>query len=216
MRRGLLLAGISVIAAAIVRSRLPTVYEPPAVRHSHAEISPVCPWRDPPRDLATLFPGATGYATESPILNAMTAPIRKQLSRSMASDENPLRVFRVQRGNENAGSVLVCRVKGEHGGIELIIGVETNGVVRAVTLQSQREPDAVARAITNPAWLSSFAGKDSNSRFRLGEDLPEVPADARASAEAIAEGVRSQIVVLSFAGKIAGSRVADPHAGHHH
>jgi hypothetical protein len=33
----------------------------------------------------------------------------------------------------------------------------------------------------------------------LGEDLPSVKAEARASAQAIADGVRSQLIVLSFA-----------------
>jgi hypothetical protein len=133
----------------------------------------------------------------------------------MTTDENPLRVFRVQRGNQNVGSVLVCRVKGEHGGIELVIGIETNGVLRALTVQSQREPEMVARAVTNAAWLGSFAGKDHKSRFRLGDDLPDVRAEAHASAEAIADGVRSQLTVLSFAEQLPGSLVADPHAGHH-
>jgi hypothetical protein len=176
-----------------------------------AERSPVCPWRDPLRDLSLLFPGATNFILETKALSGSIVPIRKRLGRDMTTDENPLRIFRVQQENQIVGSVLLARVKGSYGGIEIVVGVKTNTTVRGVLVQSQREPPQTAGAVTNTAWLDGFVGMSPGSRMRPGEDLANVPPGARASAQAIADGVRSQLIVLSFAEEMAA---ADPHAHH--
>ena len=103
------------------------------------------------------------------------------------------------QGSQPAGSVLVTRVKAEHGGIELVSGIGPEKAVRAVLIQSQREPDPVAQIITSSNFLAGFAGKIASSRLRPGEDLPAVPAVARVSAQAVADGVRDQLIVFSFA-----------------
>lgn len=200
-RSSLVLALVLALAAlAVLRWRGSSGKE--QAPHSHAsgpEVSPVCPWREPRRNLLALFPPATNYVTESRILSRMTVEVEQRLGRHLTADENPLRLHRVRHENQWPGSVLVTRVKGGHGGIEIVTGVETNGAVRGVLIQSQREPDAVARVITGSNFLAAFAGKDCTSPLRLGEDLPDVSAEARASAQAVADGVRSLLVVLSFA-----------------
>ncbi len=163
------------------------------------DVSPLCPWRDPQRDLPILFPPHTNYILETRILSSMTAPIRKRLGRHMNPDENPLRIFRVGESG-SAGAVLVTRVKGEDGAIEIVTGVTSRGTVQGVLIQSQREPDAVAQVITGSNFLASFVGRNASAPLRLGEDLPAVPALAHTSAQAIADGVRSELIVLSFAG----------------
>ena len=172
---------------------------PPPAYTFGPDVSPVCPWREPQRDLSVLFPPATNYVMEARILSRMTVAIERRLGRHMATDENPLRLYRVHHEDQWPGSVLVMRVKAEHGAIEIVTGMETNGAVRGVLIQSQREPEAVASVITGSKFLSAFAGKTAASPLRLGEDLPEVPPEARVSAQAVANGVRSQLVVLSFA-----------------
>lgn len=161
------------------------------------EITPICPWRNPSRDLAILFPFATEPVTETRILSGALVSIQKQLGRPMRADENPLRIYRVAHG-ANLGSVLVHRVKGEHGAIEVVTGIK-HDAVRGVLIQSQREPEVVARAITNSGWLAAFNGKRASSEFRVGNDLPDVPNEARPSAQAIADAVRSQLILFSFA-----------------
>lgn len=209
MRRGTLVITVLLAAAAFafVRLRAPAPAPPnQSPQAASLDHSPVCPWRDPIRDLKALFPPATNFVLESHIVSRSTAEIVKRLGRQMSVDENPLRVFRVQNRGDAPGSILVCRVKGTHGGIELVTGVELNGRVRGVVIQSQREPEAAADVITNPAWLGSFGGKTAQSPLRIGEDLPEVPSRARESAQAIADGVRSQLIVLSFAEKLESSQ----------
>ena len=166
---------------------------------ARAEPSPITPWRNPTRDLGILFPPATNYVLEARIVSGLTAEIQKQLGRPMHPDENPFRMHRVQHDGLARGAILITRVKAEHGGIEIVTGVETNGTIRGVLIQSQREPPAVAAAITNVSWLAGFAGKTAKSSLRLGADLPDVPSEARTSAQAIADGVRDQLIVLSFA-----------------
>lgn len=166
--------------------------------NSAPDVSPVCPWRDPQHDLPLLFPPATNYVLETRILSDLTTPIRTRLGRQMRPDENPLRIFRVSDSGAT-GSVLVTRVKGGHGAIEIVIGVTPGGTVQRVLIQSQREPEDVAGIITNAAFLNSLAGKNSTSSFTRAEALPALPEAARVSAQAIAAGVRDQLIVLSFA-----------------
>ena len=215
MRRGtLFLVGLLALIAWL-GFRFPSRTVPPELdATASSERTPVCPWRGPQGDLSALFPPATNYVTETRILSGKMAPIQKRLGRAMTVDENPLRVFRVLRQDRWRGSVLLCRVKGEHGGIEIVTGVETNGAVRRVLIQSQREPEAVAQVITNTTFLASFLGKNSAAPLRLGEDLLDVPAEARASAQAIADGVRSQLIVLSFAEQSLEARASGTHTNH--
>ena len=180
---------------------------------ARVEPSPVTPWRNPAHDLAALFPPATSYVLESRILSGLLAPIQKQLGRQIHPDENPLRIHRAQHNGQTLGFILVTRVKAEYGGIEIVTGVETNGTVRGVLIQSQREPPAVANSITNASWLAGFVGKTAKSEVRPGTDLPDVPAEARKSAQAIADGVRDQLIVLSFAEM--SVEVRERREGHH-
>ena len=203
MRRGtmVLALALAVIAFFVVRHRLKPDQEP---QHNPKDIarvepSPVCPWRNPVQDLKVLFPPATNHVLDPRVVSGLTAPIQKQLGRLMNPDENPLLIHRAQHDGRTLGSVLVTRVKAEYGGIEIVLGVETNGAIRGVLIQSQREPPEIAQAITNAAWLGSFAGKTAHSPLQPGTDLLAAPEAARHSAQAIAKGVRDTLTVLTFA-----------------
>jgi len=203
MRRGTLPLALLLALAAFffVRGRWANEKQPQHNPKDYAlvEPSPITPWREPAHDLAALFLPATNYVLESRIVTGLTVEIRKQLGRLMHPDENPFRIHRVQHEGQTLGAILITRVKAEHGGIEIVMGVETNGTIRGVLVQSQREPPTVAGAITNASWLAGFAGKNAKSSLRIGVDLPDVPAEARSSAQSIANSVRDQLIVLSFA-----------------
>ncbi len=200
LRRRVNSSGLLLAACLVLSGCSPSESEPPPAKPSSVlEASPVCPWRDPLADLARLFPPATNYVLETRILSEHTAELRRHLGRQMTPDENPLRIHRVRHGDQTTDSVLVTRIKAEHGGLELVTGIASNGLVRGVLIQSQREPEAVARVITSSNFLAAFAGKNAAAAWRIGLDLPEVPPEARLSAQAIADGVRSQLIVLFFA-----------------
>lgn len=216
MRRDTLLLVLALATATVLASRWrrPTETQQPRAKVLSAlEASPACPWRDPRHDLLALFPPATNCILESRIVSRMTAPIVKRLGRPMTADENPLRIYRVSEPGA-AGSVLVTRVKGESGAIEIVIGVHPLGEVHGVLVQSQRESEAVARIIASPGFLDSFAAKNASSPLRIGEDLPAVPEFARVSAQAIADGVRSELIVLSFAEMPLEARESGIHTNH--
>jgi hypothetical protein len=161
------------------------------------EAAPMCPWRDPASDLKQFFPDATRHAVETRILSGQRLELAERLGRMPTGDENALHVGRVYAGESLAGSVLTRRVKGEHGVIELVLAVEANGSVRGVRLQRLREPESIAQALQNLNWLRSFKGMRADSSWKLGEDIPGVPAEVCASATAVIEGTRSLLILLA-------------------
>jgi hypothetical protein len=207
-----LLVSLVVLTTVFWREKIGKQPAPKTEPLAGLDISPVCPWRDPARDLLRLFPPATNYVLEPQILSRRMAEIEKRLGRHMTADENPLRIHRVQQHGRWAGSVLVTRVKGEHGGIEIVLGLETNHLVQGVLIQSHREPESIAADLAK--MLPAFIGKSATSPLRLGEDLPGVAPASRASAQALADGVRDQLLVFSFADLSAEPRQTGHHTSH--
>ena len=156
------------------------------------------------------FSGSTRYQTETRILSGLRAPLAAQLGREPTGDENALLLYRVYAQQTPIGVVLTRRVKGAYGAIELVLAVAPDGHVLGLRLQRQREPENIAAALERPEWLASFVGKRVKDGWQLGEDVGGVSGEARSSAEAIVEGTRSLLVLLSVA---EGAPVSN--AGHH-
>jgi hypothetical protein len=170
-----------------------------AAAHALVDSAPLCPWREPQRDLRQFFPGATGIHEETRILSHLRLALIHELGRPLTAEEMLLRPFRIMKGSEPVGTVLVRRVKGEFGAIELVLAVTPEGRVRGLRLQRQREPEAVAAALTSPEWRGAFREKSADSPLRVGKDLPAVSREATVSAQAVAEGVRSLLILLRAA-----------------
>jgi hypothetical protein len=161
----------------------------------------LCPWRQPEADMSTFFPHATSHRTESIALSHHLAELRKRLGRWPGPAENPLQIHRIYAGRQLLGSVLARRVKGEYGAIEIVLAVNTQGRVRDLKMQRLREPTPIAGVLRSPQWLHAFEGKTVESDWRLGHSIPDVPAAARPSAEAVVSGVRSLLILLDAAGR---------------
>lgn len=187
---------------------LETVFEP--------EITPIeaaafCPWRQPEADSARFFPGATRSTLEPAILSGHLTELTEALGRPLTPEENPLRRHRVWKQGELLGVVLTHRLRGEHGAIEVVLALDNAGRVQGLHLQRLREPELIAAALTDPAWLAAFCGRTVTNEWRSGSDLPDVVPDARKSAAAIVEGVRCLLVLNAVADK---SITVDVHAHH--
>ena len=152
------------------------------------------PWREPERDMRAFFPGSTDYATDVLILSRLRLLILKRLGPGERLDSNALYLYRVSRNGAAAGTVLVRRTAGEHGAVEVVIGVDTQGRVAGVRVQRQREPPRIAAEITSSAWLDSFRGKTADSAFEMGRDLPDVTPAAAQSARVLAGAVRALLI----------------------
>ena len=177
------------------------------------EAGPLCPWREPEADLRQFFPSATHDESETRILSGHRLELAQRLGRAPTGDENALRLHRVYRENTALGIVLSRRVKGAYGAIELVLAADTNHLVCGLRLQRLREPEPVARALQNPDWLHSFRGKGADAAWQLGRDIPDVPPEARLSAQAVVDGTRSALILLATAEQALPLRAAE---AHHH
>ena len=177
------------------------------------EAAPLCPWRESEADLKQFFPNATRYEVQTRILSGRRVELTKLLGRTPTGDENALAVYRVRRDDTVLGVVLTRRVKGANGSIEIVLAADPGGNVTGLRLQRLREPDSAARVLQSREWLRSFEGKRADSAWQIGDDIPTVPPEARASAEAIVDGVRSLLVLLAAADQTPPPK---PVAAQHH
>jgi hypothetical protein len=194
--------GALVLAAAIVGWRITESFSPEILLEYKArppQAASMCPWRDPPSDLKQFFPSATRYEVDTRILSGLRVELAQRLGRTPTGEENALHVYRIYQDKLELGTVLTRRVKGNYGAIELVLAVEPAGQVRGLRLQRLREPDSIAAALTNPEWLHSFEGRNTDSSWKIGGDITEVPSEARLSANAIVEGTRSLLILLATA-----------------
>jgi len=203
-RTAALALGLAVAAGAFgaawrLASGGPEIPAHTAAAHALVEPAPLCPWREPQRDLRQFFPGATGIHEETRILSHLRVALIHDLGRPLTAEEMLLRPFRILKGGKLVGTMLVRRVKGEFGAIELVLAVTPDGRVRGLRLQRQREPEAVAAGLTSPKWLGAFREKTAGSPLQVGKDLPGVSSEASVSAKAVAAGVRSLLVLLRAA-----------------
>ncbi len=177
-------------------------------RTERLEAEPICPWRQPESDLHQFFPHATRYETENRILSGQRLELAARLKRTPTAGENVLRLYRVFQDDEILGTLLTGRVKGEYGAIEFVVAVNPAGEISGLRIQRQREPDEIARELQDPAWFKSFRGMTASSDWQLGSHIAEVAPPARKSAEALVEGVRSNLVLLdvSSQGVVVASR----------
>src|SRR5579859_5148712 len=199
---GVGLAGIG--AAALVAPRLgagasagvEAVDVVPVKAGAHRVDTGLCPWRNPEDDLKQFFPSATTTRDETLVLSGFRPAITRRLGHAPAGGDSVLRVHRVLQGETPLGVILTRNVRGESGVIELVLAVDTAGKVMGALLQRLREPDEVAHSLQGAEWLRAFCGKTADSTWQVGRDLPTVPSAARASADAIADGARTVLVLL--------------------
>jgi hypothetical protein len=202
------------LAVVAFRIRESSSSEPPfEPKTKPPQAAPLCPWRDPVNDLKRFFPNATRYEPETRILSGQRPELAERLGRVPTGDENALHIHCCFEEQTPLGSVLTRRVKGAYGSIELVLAVGTNGHARGLRLQRLREPEPIAAALQNPDWLRSFDGQYCDGSWKLGRDIPNVVPDARASAEAIVDGVRSLLVLLATSDE---SHARSPVATGHH
>jgi hypothetical protein len=138
--------------------------------------------------------------------------LTRRLGRPPLPEEGALHLFRVQGTGEDLGTVMVRRVKGEHGAIELVIATDPRGRVRGLRLQREREPEPVTRALSSEHWQRRLAGLSAAASGESSALLQGLPPAAKLSAQAVVEGLRSQLILLSIAEQAGAPAVP----AHHH
>ncbi len=173
------------------------------------EAAPLCPWREPERDLSDFFPGAVRYEAETHILSGWRMELAQRLGRMPTAGENALHLYRIFGPQQPMGAILTTRVKGEYGAIEIVLAASNQGEVIGLRLQRLREPEGIRTALQQPAWLDSFRGKTTRHPWQFGRDIPEPTSSAHTSADAVVEGVRGLLILLDTAAQ------AQPAAARH-
>lgn len=167
------------------------------------DLAPMCPWREPEADVSAFFPNATSHHQEIRILSALRREVQQRLGRPPTPEENALYLQKVMAkvmdGKREVGTILTRRVKGEYGGIEIVLAINPDGTARGVRLQRQREPEAVAQAIEASGWLARFRGWSPSASPERETVINSLPAAARQSGAAIAEGVHNLLVLHDLA-----------------
>jgi hypothetical protein len=169
------------------------------LRHEQQTSAGLCPWRNPDEDRQRFFPVSTASRDETLILSRQRIELQRRLLRPPTGDESAIIVHRILGPNGSPGVVVTRRVRGESGLIELVLAVNSEGRVVGARIQRLREPETAAKALESQAWLGSMRGKDSHSDWSLGRDVADVPAEAKASAEAIAKEARTVLILLDVA-----------------
>src|SRR5205823_9190064 len=103
--------------------------------------------------------GAIGYHQERRILSGRVLPLTQRLDRPLQPGETVLDLYQVHAADGSLCRILLRRVRGEYGAVELVVALAPGGEVRGARIQRDREPDPVARALHSPAWLDRFRGR---------------------------------------------------------
>jgi hypothetical protein len=159
----------------------------------------LCPWRAPDQDRTRFFPTSLSSRDETLILSRQRVELQRRLGHMPGADDNALIVHRILGPEGSPGVVVTRRVRGECGLIELVLAADARGRVVGARIQRHREPATTARALQSETWLGAFRGKDSRSAWQLGQDIPTVPSEAHASAEAILKEARAVLILLDVA-----------------
>jgi len=209
----IVLLSLSAIACWVIKGKHPaTVLFEPQI--ASLQSAPLCPWREPAEDLKSFFPLSTRYEAETRVLSGLRIPLTSLLGRPPTGDENALHIYRVYEQGTGLGVILTQRVKGRYGAMELVLGVDPAGKVCGIRLQRQREPESIASTLQRAEWLGAFIGKQAGDAWKLGEDIPAVPQEAKISAEAIVQGTRSLLILFQAATEAGGggaNGVGKPH-----
>ena len=120
------------------------VYEPPV---KQIEPASPCPWRDAEQDMMNWFPGATKYTTHDVILSGQRTELQQKLGRMLQPEEMALHTYLVARNDQQVGTVLTRRVKGDHGAIEFVLGLDSEEKIRDFKIQRIREPEEVVHEL---------------------------------------------------------------------
>ncbi|HEX7079436.1 MAG TPA: FMN-binding protein [Gammaproteobacteria bacterium] len=63
--------------------------------------------------------------------------------------------------------------RGYDGPIKMLVGIDTNGVLRGIVVTDHREPYGYF-SVDLPEFAEQFAGKSVRDRFRVGEDIDAI------------------------------------------
>jgi hypothetical protein len=189
--------GVTGVGAAVWLSASSNSQSLPQVEFNTGKSSApaMCPWRAPARDIQNLFPAAgpsATYRTDTLALSRIREKVLRRLGPGARLENNSLYVHRVLVGGAAMGSVIVRRVAGPHGAIEVVTGIDPAGKISGILIQRHRETAESGRLLTSDAWLASFRNKSAESSFEIDSRTGE----GTGASAAVTKAVRSVLIEL--------------------
>src|SRR5262249_53386418 len=149
---------------------------------------------------------------ETRILSGVRNELAARLGRMPTADENAVQVFNIFGDTQQIGKVMTRRVKGTSGAIEIVVGMDPEGTVAGMIVQSLREPANVVEALQSDTWRKRLQHQSADSAWDRHALVADLPRETQPSAEAIIEGVRSAVILTKVSEQPFGA-VAQTH--HH-
>ena len=124
-----------------------------------------CDLNDPDKDVKRLFPGSTGYKTEyvsisqkggDTLLTKIEQRLGDKFQGLFETGDVPYTMYRVFRKKELVGYIHGVNQKGQYGGIQVFLAVDTAGVIK--TLYFQKLTSKAAGKLREPAFGKQFSG----------------------------------------------------------
>ncbi|MBI5804704.1 hypothetical protein HZA73_01510 [candidate division TA06 bacterium] len=124
-----------------------------------------CDLNDPDKDVKHLFPGSTGYKTEyvsiaqkggDSLLAAIEHRLGNKFQGLFETGDVPYTMYRVFRKKELVGFIHGVNQKGQYGGIQVFLALDTAGVIK--TLYFQKLTSKAANKMREPSFGKQFAG----------------------------------------------------------
>lgn len=147
--------------------------------------------------MGRIFPGATDYETRiEKISPEAVAAIEKGLGAGLEPAEKAEFNFydlRTKRDGKivSLGTAMALAGNGEYGSIEVVVGVDASGRIRAVYIQRSREKGN--RVLQSEAFLGQFIGKSVADSLQFGRDLKGLERFEK-SADAVRLTIRKMLL----------------------
>lgn len=124
-----------------------------------------CDLNDPDRDVKRLFPDSTGYKTEylsvekvggEPLYQKMEAALGDKFSGIYEKIDVPYTVYTVLKDGAPIGFIHGVNQKGKYGGMQVVLALDTKGVIQAFYFQKLTSKQAAA--LRSPDFGNQFKG----------------------------------------------------------
>jgi hypothetical protein len=172
-----------------------------------------CDLNDPDRDVARLFPDSTGYRTfYASIAKSGGEPLLRRVEKRLGDGfhgiyetiDVPYTVYEIHAGKRTVGYIHGVNEKGQFGGIQVFVALDTGGRIKSFYIQ--KITNQWAKTLRDPRFGRQFIGlalKDfdtydpatGNGSGKVAEmrtPAPEVEIDFRAALR----GVKKNLVLM--------------------
>lgn len=165
-----------------------------------------CDLNDPDRDVARLFPGATGYKTTyaaidkrggEPLLRRVETRLGDRFHGIYETIDVPYTIYEIYNGGTKAGYIHGVNQKGQFGGIQVFVALDMVGKIKSFYIQKMTSQWAkrlrdrsfgsqfVGLALPDFERYDPVTGRGGGKAAEISNPAPEAAIDFRAAMRAL-------------------------------